>query len=114
MNVSLPYPPKGINHQYRRGWDGVFLADGIAGWKQECMIALRDVPEVEYVAQGHVEVTLHVYRPSARGDVDARIKLLLDVLQGYAYKNDAQVRVLHVVNDVDRAQPRVEVEWKAA
>lgn len=114
MKVILPYPPKGINKQYRRNSQGVFLADGIAGWQQESMIALRDVPEVEYVAQGHVEVSLHIYRPSAQGDVDSRVKLLLDVLQGYAYKNDAQVRVLHVVNDIDRQQPRVEVEWSAA
>ena len=112
--ITLPYPPTGINHQYARGAAGVYLVPAVGAWKTECMIAMRDVAQSDYVAQGHVEIALHIYRPSARGDIDGRLKLILDVLQGYAYKNDAQVRVLHVVNDVDRRNPRVEVKWGAA
>ncbi len=58
---------------------------------------------------GAVGLTLRFYRPERRGDLDNRIKVLLDALQGIAYADDAQVRELHCYLADDSANPRVEV-----
>ena len=59
---------------------------------------------------GPVAVTLCWYRAAKRGDVDNRIKVTLDALQGAAYHSDAQVVELHAYRFEDRLNPRLEVE----
>jgi len=59
---------------------------------------------------GPVAVTLRWYRAAKRGDVDNRIKVTLDALQGAAYNSDAQVVELHAYRFEDRLNPRLEVE----
>jgi crossover junction endodeoxyribonuclease RusA len=59
---------------------------------------------------GDVSVTLRIFRPAKRGDLDNLLKVLLDALQGHAYHNDSQVGMLHAVRLDDKTNPRVEVE----
>jgi Holliday junction resolvase RusA-like endonuclease len=58
---------------------------------------------------GRVAVTLDLYRPAKRGDLDNFGKVALDALQGFVYLDDAQVVDLHFRQHDDRARPRVEV-----
>ncbi len=55
------------------------------------------------------ELTAHIwmYYANHRSDLDE--SLVLDVLQGRAYKNDRQVRERHVYHFIDKEKPRVEI-----
>ena len=56
---------------------------------------------------GKIRFTATLYYASERPDLDA--SLLLDGLQGKTYKNDRQVRELHLYHAIDRKNPRAEV-----
>jgi Holliday junction resolvase RusA-like endonuclease len=53
---------------------------------------------------------MNFYRPQRRGDLDNRIKVLADALQGILYSDDKQVSELHAYLHDDKQNPRVEVE----
>ena len=63
-----------------------------------------------------VKITLDFYRPRQAGDLDNRIKVVLDGLQGAAFKNDSQVIEIHARRFDDPKRPRVEatIEYIAA
>lgn len=109
MTLTLPYPPL-LNHIYRRTARGVFLAPKAAAYKAEIAAlfpAWQQAPTDALCA-----LTVRVYRPQKRGDVDGVLKLLLDSLQGILYHNDDQVVELHVYryDAGSRSAARVEVE----
>ncbi len=56
--------------------------------------------------QGDVELTCHLYYKSRRPDLDE--SLVMDCLQGIAYKNDRQIKIKHIYHHLDRHNPRVE------
>lgn len=58
---------------------------------------------------GPVCLSLQFYRPMQRGDLDNRIKAVLDALNGVLYKDDKQVVELHAFLADDKHNPRVEV-----
>lgn len=57
---------------------------------------------------GDVVVEMTIYYASRRPDLDESV--ILDVLQGYAYHNDRQVRTKHIYGDLDKANPRAEIK----
>lgn len=59
---------------------------------------------------GALKVCLTLYRPRRVGDIDNRIKPVLDALNGFAWADDAQIVRLEVERHDDKAAPRVEVE----
>lgn len=58
---------------------------------------------------GPVAVTVSVYRPAKRGDLDNTLKVLLDSLKGFAFHDDAQVVELHASRGDDKVNPRAVV-----
>lgn len=60
--------------------------------------------------EGPCALTVWFFRPRRAGDVDGRLKPLLDALQGIAYVNDSQLVEIHAYNGHDPDNPRVEVE----
>jgi Holliday junction resolvase RusA-like endonuclease len=62
---------------------------------------------------GPVRVTLHVYRPRRRGELDNIQKVLLDSLTGVVYRDDEQIAELHAYRHEDKQKPRVEVTVEA-
>jgi Holliday junction resolvase RusA-like endonuclease len=57
--------------------------------------------------EGEVHVCAALYYRTHRPDLDESI--VLDVLQGFAYKNDRQVRSKDITHGIDRDNPRAEV-----
>jgi|TARA_E500000318_G_scaffold106165_1_gene113850 Holliday junction resolvase RusA-like endonuclease len=58
-----------------------------------------------------VAVEITIYYASRRPDLDE--SLILDLLQGYAYKNDRQVKEKHIFWGLDKENPRAEIKiWK--
>lgn len=59
---------------------------------------------------GDVKMDIIWYRKTKRGDIDSKLKTLLDSFNGYLYKDDSQITDLHIVrNDTDKKNPRMEV-----
>ena len=56
---------------------------------------------------GDLRVTLHIYYASRRPDLDE--SLILDLLQGYVYANDRQVKERHCYWGLDPENPRAEI-----
>jgi Holliday junction resolvase RusA-like endonuclease len=59
--------------------------------------------------EAKVSVELRFFRPRKAGDLDNRIKGLLDALIGVAWDDDDQVVEIHAYRADDKEQPRVEV-----
>lgn len=106
MILTLPYPPS-ANRYWRHFRGRVVKSDearayqATAGW--EAKVAGAELHT------GSVAVELRIYRPQRRGDLDNRIKVLLDALQGVVYGDDSQVVELHAYLADDKSNPRVEV-----
>lgn len=104
--ITLAYPPS--SNRYWRSFRGrVVRSDEASDFKRvvgrACAVArLRPLT-------GPVSVVLKLYRPRRAGDLDNRIKVLLDALQGFVFENDSQVVELHAYRHEDKNNPRVEV-----
>jgi crossover junction endodeoxyribonuclease RusA len=61
-----------------------------------------------------VRVSVEIYRPARRGDLDNTLKVLLDSLRGYAFIDDAQVVEIHAYRHEDKANPRAVVTVESA
>jgi crossover junction endodeoxyribonuclease RusA len=75
-----------------------------AGW-----IAKSQASEI---VEGDVALTLRVFRPQKRGDLDNCVKVLVDSLKGVIFADDDQVVEIHAFLGDDKHNPRVEVEIK--
>ena len=106
--ITLPYPPS-ANRYWRTYNNRVVVSAEARAYKKQ--VAESWIWNGDPVA-GEVSVTLKVFRPRRSGDLDNRIKTLLDSLNGIAYNDDSQVVELHAYRFDDKHAPRVEVEIK--
>ncbi len=110
MKIVLPYPPS--SNRYWRNFRGRVVKSQEARDYQKTVICLADVCAsngLPTLLTGAVGLELNFYRPQRRGDLDNRIKVLVDALQGIAYDNDSQVSEIHAFRHDDKQRPRVEV-----
>lgn len=67
------------------------------------------------LVEGPVSLTIHVYRPRKRGDLDNCLKLVIDALvSGLILSDDDQVVAIHAYRHDDKDSPRVEVSIQEA
>lgn len=106
QGLTLPYPPS-ANRYWRSARGRVFVSTEAKEFKAR----VQQLALVERVAMltGPVKVLLEVYRPAKRGDLDNTLKVLLDSLNGIAYKDDSQIVEITARRFDDKANPRVEV-----
>ena len=107
MRIRLPEPPS-INHYWRVSRGITHLSKDGRRWKNEAS-ALAEQAGLEKL-DGPVAVSITWYRSRRSGDLDNRIKVVLDVLRGLAYTDDKQVVELHAWRFDDKANPGVDVE----
>jgi crossover junction endodeoxyribonuclease RusA len=108
MIVTLPLPPTA--NLYWRIWRGrAVMSNEARAYKMNASLAAK-AQGLRPIIDAEVAVVLRIFRPARRGDLDNRIKVLLDALRGVAYRDDAQVAALYAVQAHDPENPRVEVE----
>lgn len=110
MTITLPFPPS-ANAYWRsivRGKHASVITskDG-REYQKACESRLRAGGVTRLAGPCAVEIA--AYFPNRRGDLDNRIKPVLDVLQGHAFENDSQVEHLSITRHIDKDDPRVEV-----
>lgn len=107
--LILPYPPS-ANRYWRHAGGRTYKSDEAVQYQEavgwQCQ-ALGLAPERERLC---INVTF--YRPIKRGDLDNRLKVLFDALQGYVFVDDSQIVEIHAYLRDDKQKPRVEVEWE--
>jgi Holliday junction resolvase RusA-like endonuclease len=67
----------------------------------------RTYPPLVPLLEGDLRMVADVYYATRRPDLDA--SLILDALEGIAYRNDRQVREMHLYHHLDRENPRAEI-----
>lgn len=107
---ALPVPPSA--NRWWRNVDGRMLLSREAR-------AYHERAGLHALAQGVrqirrpslVSLTVTWYRGRKSGDLDKRLGILLDALQGIGYENDSQVvRIVATRSDAEPHQPRVAIE----
>lgn len=107
MKLVLPYPPRAnTNWRLMRG-HMVLNSTSREYRKQVTRLAAADCIQPML---GPVRVTVRVYRPRRSGDLDGRLKVLFDALNGVAWGDDSQVCEIHAYRHEDKENPRAEVE----
>jgi len=90
MKLRLPYPPS-ANLYWRSCRGRTFVSAKAIKYKRDVARLVQSVYG-KNCHVGPVEIVGSVFRPRATGDLDNRIKVLVDALQGIAYANDSQVK----------------------
>jgi hypothetical protein len=75
-----------------------------------CKEFIDQCPELPVLLEKDIEVEIIMWMASRRPDLDE--SLILDLLQGRAYKNDRQVKVKHIYWALDRKMPRVIIRMR--
>lgn len=108
MKATLPYPPS-ANRYWRTFRNRTVVSDEARRYKNLVKVELARWP----LLAGPVVLVAHLYRPQKSGDLDNRLKVLGDALNGVAWADDSQVVEIHAYRHDDKARPRVEVEVRA-
>ena len=117
LKLTLPYPPS-ANNYWRLGFIGrnkkrptIFKTKEARDYQQNARrtAAMQGAEPVV----GNVDLSLKLFRPAKRGDLDNTLKVLLDALKGVAYIDDNQVIGITATRHDDASNPRVEIEMRA-
>lgn len=65
-------------------------------------------PKIDPLIEGDVMLFCHVFYASYRPDLDE--SLIMDCLEGVAYKNDRQIKAKVILHGVDKSRPRIQVK----
>ena len=72
---------------------------------QKCFAATA--PKIDPLIEGDVVLFCHIYYANYRPDLDE--SLIMDCLEGVAYKNDRQIKAKVILHGVDKSRPRIQV-----
>lgn len=106
IRLILP-PPVSANRYWRMFKNRMVISAEAKAYKEHVALIARDSGAA--MLTGDVSIRLDVYREAKRGDLDNKIKVILDSLQGVLYADDKQVVEIHARRFDDKGNPRVEV-----
>ena len=113
QTLALPLCPSA--NRYWRTYRGRAVKSPEARNYRAIVATLAQAAQVACIAAPFpVAVTITWQRRERRGDLDNRLKVLLDALQGVAYEDDKQVRELHAFLEDGHSENRMLVTVKAA
>ena len=105
--ITLPYPPS-ANRYWRVVNNRPIISAQARAYKDEAgWLAKAQGVQPQ---TGDLAVTIAVYRPQRRGDLDNVLKVLLDALIGIAYEDDSQITEINAKRFDDKDNPRVEID----
>ena len=108
LTFTLPVPPSS-NRWWRKWKNRMVLSDEAREYKSLVAMAYRRA-EIE----GDIAISIDWYRARRSGDLDKRVGILCDALQGIAFATDAQITQLSARRFDDPKQPRVIVTVRPA
>lgn len=114
MKITLPFPPS-ANRYWRtrvafkgaRPYVQTYVSAEAKEYKHE--VRLLAMAARQPLLHGRLIVFMDFYRPRKSGDLDNRVKVVLDALQSIVYCDDKQIVELHLRRFDDKNDPRVEL-----
>lgn len=110
VKLTLPYPPS-VNHFWRYVGGRPIISSEGRRYKAHAAAVIARAGVVKL--DGPVTLSLAVYRPKRIGDLDNRMKVLIDCIKGIAFGDDSEIVEIHATRHDDKTNPRVEVEVTA-
>lgn len=111
MRFVLPMPPSA--NRYWRNYRGVVVVSEEArAYKAGVGESAKE--QGAFVLSCPVAVYVDVYRSRKAGDLDNRLKVVLDALKGVAFEDDKQVVEIHARRFDDAKNGRIEITIEAA
>lgn len=107
IQITLGLPPS-ANRYWRIGKGRIYRSDEAEEYKSD--VYYRCLRARIKPIDGMLAVTMRVYRARRSGDLDNRIKIVLDALNGIAYHDDKQIVEIHAYRFDDKRDPRVGIE----
>lgn len=104
--LVLPEPPS-ANRYWRKYRNVMVLSDIAREYKRTAYLLAR--AHGLRPIKGDCAVSFTWYRKRNAGDLDNRIKIVLDSLEGAAYEWDSQVVEIHAYRANDAKNPRLEI-----
>lgn len=89
-----------------RRWTGKFFIKSEKALKYAAAFQ-KQCPKIDPLMDGDLRVTIKIYYASRRPDLDP--SLIFDLMQGFVYTNDRQVREQHLYWGLDKERPRAEI-----
>ena len=108
LTLELPEPPS-ANRWWRNVNGRMVTSREARTYKQMVANRLFVLRAKPIAAPTPCRIVLTWYRGRKAGDLDKRLGVLLDALQGAAYDNDGQVTQIHATREDDPRNPRIVV-----
>lgn len=110
MTIVLPLPPSA--NRYWRNFRGrmVVSAEARAYKEQAAWLAKAGGAQL---LDGALCLSVDIFRQRKAGDLDNKLKVILDSLQGVFYANDSQIVEIHARLFDDKKNPRAVVSVEA-
>lgn len=90
-----PYPPS-VNSMYRHAGRFTYKSAAAKGYVFALQAAfLQRYGAMPALLTGALKLTLKIYRPQKRGDIDNPQKACLDSMNEFIYQDDSQIIELH-------------------
>ncbi len=93
IKLTLPYPPS-ANVNWRSGNGKIYKSDASKHYRSELLVEAHKAGIHEPLT-GDLVVSVDVYRPQKRGDLDNRLKVLLDCMNDVVFQDDEQIVEIH-------------------
>ena|ERR1035437_218163 len=108
MRITLPLPTA-LNRTYKSGQGHWYKSQESRNWEAEATYALikSGYRQKHRMIEEDVHLDIVFYLKRDR-DIDSGLKILLDFMQDKIYRNDRQVKELHVIK-VQSKEPRVDI-----
>lgn len=106
--LIVPVPPS-ANRWWRRHGHIMHKSDEARAYQQQVELRARALGIVPIRRPSQVAISLCWYRSKKQGDLDKRLGILLDALQGTAYESDAQITEIHAKRIDVTGEPRMEI-----
>lgn len=112
ISFTVPGPPKGKERpRFNRSTGRTYTPKSTRVYEDSVCASYQQAAPKGLEKDGIWSATLRIYFADLRRrDLDNVIKSVLDALNDVAYADDAQVHEIHAYRELDRENPRVEVE----